>query len=357
MFLKSLSLQNFRNYKKATFSLSDKATIVVGVNTSGKSNLMEALFLLATGKSLRAEKDSEMITFGEEISRVKGESGSLEKTTLEVVLTAGRVLGKETPLKKYLVNGVSKKRLDFSFYLPAVLFSPVDLNIIVDSPSLRRKFLDTVLEQSDSSYRLSTIWYAKALRQRNALLEQAKEEGKRDTKQFTYWDGLLIEHGNYITKKREAFITFLNNTPKDVFDFVAFYDKSTVSRERLLQYEDAEIGAGVTLVGPHRDDISFKMFNNADQTTHDVKLYGSRGQQRIAVLQLKMLELSFLEIALKRRPLLLLDDIFSELDSGHIELVLEMVMKQQTVITTTHAEFVPKSVVGDGKIIALPLGK
>ena len=354
--LKSLSLQNFRSYKKAEFNFSGDTTVVIGPNTSGKTNLIEAIFLLATGKSFRTDKDLQMISFREDLARVKAKVGDLsvsskQVTELEIIITNGQVGGKTSQFKKFLVNGVSKRRVDFAENLTTVLFSPEDLEIIVDSPSLRRKFLDNVLEQVDREYRLAIISYTKALRQRNALLEKTRETSIRNEKQFEYWDNLVIENGELITKKREEFINFVNNETKDIFDFVAFYDKSVISKQRLLQYKEAEVASGVTLVGPHRDDFSVSMFNNTRQTTHDVKFYGSRGQQRLVILQLKMLELLYIEKRLGQRPVLILDDIFSELDEGHIELILEMINLQQTIITTTHKEFIPAKALTKMQII------
>lgn len=350
MFLKYLSLQNFRSYTKASFDFSKGTTIIVGPNTSGKTNLIEAIYLMSTGKSFRAEKDIELIRFGEELSRVKGKVGDVE---LEAVLTKGEVDGVVTPAKKYLVNGVAKRRIDFAGNLAVVLFSPADLEIIVDSPSIRRNFLDETISQVDREYRQALITYIKTLRQRNALLEQVREKGIRNERQFSYWDNLLIQNGNTITQKREEFIHFLNSGLKEVFDFVAFYDKSTISKDRLLQYKEAETGAGITLVGPHRDDFSIAMFNNVRETTHDVKLFGSRGQQRLAVLQLKLLQFDFIEQVMGKRPVLLLDDIFSELDDSHIHLVSEIVGKQQTVLTTTHKEFIEKKFLKDADMVEL----
>lgn len=346
--LKSIFLQNFRSYPKTEFNFDD-TTLIVGPNTSGKSNLVEAIYLLATGKSFRTDKDVQMLAFREDVGRVKGRVGDEE---LEVVITNGQLNGK-SQYKKFLVNGVSKRRVDFASHLLAVLFSPQDLEIIIESPSLRRGFLDEVLEQVDRGYRIASIAYVKALRQRNALLELAQETGKRNEKQFEYWDNLIIENGNLITQKREEFIKFLNASSKDIFDFVAEYDKSTISKQRLLQYKDEEMAAGVTLVGPHRDDFSISMFNNTRNTTHDIKFFGSRGQQRLAILQLKVLELLYVEKLLGERPIFLLDDIFSELDEDHIVMILEEIGKQQTIITTTHKEFVPKKMLKSMKIINL----
>jgi DNA replication and repair protein RecF len=289
-----------------------------------------------------------MIAFNKDLARVKGKT---QETEIEVVITNGQLGGRTSQFKKFLVNGVAKRRVDFAENFSAVLFSPEDLEIIVDSPSLRRKFLDNVLEQVDREYRLATVSYSKALRQRNALLEKTRETNIRNQKQFEYWDNLVIEHGNLITKKREEFINFINDNPKDIFDFIAFYDRSEISKQRLLQYKEAELASAVTLVGPHRDDFSISMFNNSRNTTHNVKFYGSRGQQRLVILQLKLLELLFVEKKLGQRPVLILDDIFSELDEGHIALILEMINLQQTIITTTHKEFIPNKALKTMQII------
>ncbi len=352
--LKSISLQNFRSYGKAEFSF-EETTLIVGPNTSGKSNLIEAVYLLSSGKSFRTEKDVQMLKFREEVGRVRGSvdpsAGSGHAAELEVVITNGLVNGK-SQYKKFLVNGVAKRRVDFAGNLLSVLFSPQDLDIIVDSPSLRRNFLDEVLEQVDRNYRVASISYTKALRQRNALLEKTRETGVRNEKQFEYWDNLVIENGNIITKKREEFIEFANLSEKDIFDFIVNYDKSVISKERFLQYEKEELASGVTLVGPHRDDFSTSMFNNRRNTTHDVKYFGSRGQQRLTILQLKILELLYIEKILEKRPILILDDIFSELDEGHINLIFDQIGKQQTIISTTHKEFIPAKLLKSMKIIS-----
>ena len=348
MFLKSISLQNFRSYKKGEFSFSQNTTLVVGPNTSGKTNLIEAIYLLSTGESFRVEKDESMVKFGEKLARV---TGATEENELEAVVT-NKDFGNGRSVKKYLVNGVSKRRADFMGHLPCVLFSPIDLEIITASPGLRRKFLDHILTETDRDYRFLLTAYEKALRLRNAILHNIKETGVRKEKELEYWDELLIKNGKVITKKREDLIGYFNTARKDVFDFVIFYDKSFISKERLLQYKDAEVGAGVTLVGPHRDDFFVSMFDDTLKTTHDMRFFGSRGQQRLAVLQLKILELSLVKQKVGD-CLLVLDDIFSELDSGHIDLVLEMILSQQTIITTTHKEFIPKGLLKTMDMIEL----
>ncbi len=343
--LSHLTLQNFRNYKKKTFDFKNKSLIIIGPNTSGKSNLIESLFLSSTGKSFRADKDAQMVRIGSEMGKIKVK---VLDNDLEVVVTVGEVAGVRTQYKKFLVNGVGKRRADFVGFFPSVLFSPEDLEIIAGSPGLRRNFLDNVLEQTDRDYRIASLGYSKALKQRNALLDLVKNGMQRKDTEFIYWDTLVIRNGAVLTHKREEFINFLNESKKEIFDLKIEYDKSVISKERLEQYRDAESSVGVTLVGPHRDD--FKIF--FDQNL-ELKSFGSRGQQRLGVLQLKLLELEYVHEKLDNKPILLLDDVFSELDEGHINLILTIINKQQTIITTTHEEFIPAKVKGTMEIIEL----
>lgn len=350
MILQSLTLQNFRSYKKIQFDFSPQVTIIIGPNTAGKSNLLESLFLLSSGKSFRADKDVQMIHFGSNLARVTGvveDSGG--KETLEVLVSSLASTDTSRSFsKKFVRNGVPKRRVDFAGILPSLLFVPSDLDIITSSPTHRRGFLDSVLDLVDRDYRMSTTAYTRALRQRNALLEIARETGIRNDQQFSYWDDLLIKNGNYISEKREEFLDYCNEQSKDLLQFFVVYDKSIISRDRLDQYRSAEAGSGVTLVGPHRDDVFVEQ-----ERGRDVRHFGSRGQQRLVVLQLKLLQLSFIEQKLKQRPLLLLDDIFSELDNEHIADVLDIVGKQQTILTTTHQEFVPQELRESAMVIEL----
>lgn len=371
MYLKNLSLQNFRSYKKADFSFSSATTLIVGPNTAGKSNLIEAIFFLASGRSFRIDKDDQLIKFGKEIARIKSRvgdkssTGSLPDKKLEVIIARGGVGGQLRSFKRYLVNGVNKRKADFVGNFFAVLFAPNDLEIIVGSPGKRRDFIDNILIQTDRNYRLASGFYEKGLRVRNALLHKAKEAGIRPEKEFEYWDNLLIVQGQKITKKREDFIEYLNDSKKEILNFEIFYDKSIISKERLMQYKDAEVASGVTLVGPHRDDLIVNLIE--DRGEHDIKFFGSRGQQRLAILQLKILELNYIEQKTGNKPTLLLDDIFSELDEKHINLVLESTHLRpfgsaqgyggqgQTIITTTHEEFIPRKLFK--KVNVIELGK
>lgn len=349
MVLKQFRLTSFRNYSQKEFAFSDQTTLLVGPNTIGKTNLLEAIYLLATGRSFKAGLEAEMIAYNQEIARVKGRifRGS-DRTDLEIVLTRGEVAGEKAAKKKYFVNGVGRRMVDFVGCLRAVYFRPEDLDLVTDSPSLRRKYLDSVLEQVDREYARSLLSYEKGLRQRNKLLERIREE-ETPRNQLLFWNQLLVRNGAYLTTKREGFIGFVNNLPSLVLDYQLEYDKSVISPARLEEYAVEEVAAGATLVGPHRDDFGFRLAGR------DLHAFGSRGEQRMAILWLKLCELEFISQQTTERPILLLDDIFSELDGPHRKLVLDIIPAQQTIITTTDLGQVDKKYQKKAEVIKLRL--
>ena len=383
MVLERLALQNFRNYKKVLFGFSPQTSLLVGPNTSGKTNVLEAIFLLSLGRTFRPGLEREMIRFGEEVGRVKGTVGGME---LEVVLTRGEVLGKPAPLKKLLVNGVSKRLFNFVGNLQVVMFGPEDLELVTNSPSLRRAHLDFILEQVDREYRRCSQIYSRVLVQRNKLLKMIRE-GRRSRRELEYWDKLLVENGGCITKKRQEFFDFVNKLPKKLGELEFVYQPSVLSahdasvdsskvlavetkscshlaisystcshlyKERLSKERDREIAAGMTLVGPHRDDFAFEIQNPKSKIQNrNLTIFGSRGEQRTAVLALKLAELEFMTEVLGERPVLLLDDIFSELDKDNRREILRVIPKQQTIITTTDLGVVEKEFLDKIKIIDL----
>ena len=347
MILKKIHLQNFRNYNSQEFAFSDGINLIVGSNTVGKTNLLEAIYLLASRKSFRARLEEEMIQRDKEIARFKGQILSDgEKKLLEIVLTRGEINGSRVAKKKYLVNGVGKRMMDFLEHFRVVYFGPQDLEIVVDSPSIRRNWLDLVLEQADKNYRRANLSYQKGLRQRNKLLEQIRDEGKPRSTLF-FWDKLLIENGGVITQKRQELIHFINQQPSSFGKLQIHYDFSLISPQILENYAEEEVAASTTLVGPHRDD--FKI-NLDDKSLH---AYGSRGEQRTAIFALKLGELEFMAQKIGKRPVLLLDDIFSELDHQRRERLLEIIPKQQTMITTADIHLVEKKYLQRMEVIKL----
>jgi len=332
MGIRKIQLSDFRNFKKKEFEFSDGITVIVGPNASGKTNVLESLFLLSTGKSFHARIEEEMICYNKSIASVTGKASG---TRLEVKITRGE---NDWPRKKLLVNGVSKRLIDFAGNLRVTLFGPWDMGLVTESPSLRRGFMDMVLSQADREYRRASLSYEKGLRQRNRLLYRIREEGL-SRNQLLFWDKLLIKNGNYVSSARQNFIDFINamgslNDQK----FELTYDSSVISEGRLEQYINEEIASATTLVGPHRDDFIFQIRS----TKHEIRnlnSFGSRGEQRMAILWLKLAELAFIEDKTGERPTLLLDDIFSELDHEHRKVVINILGKQQTIITTADEHF------------------
>jgi DNA replication and repair protein RecF len=171
--------------------------------------------------------------------------------------------------------------------------------------------------------------------------------------QMEYWNEMLIQNGQLITSMREELLQFLQQADHPIFPYELIYDKSTVSEERLEQYRMEEVAAANTLVGPHRDDFIINMLTPEKKHLLDVRYFGSRGQQRLAILELKRMQIEFIEKRYGVKPLLLLDDVFSELDQNHIDVVLGMLHTQQTVITTTHEEFVKNVLKEDIQVVEL----
>lgn len=340
--IQNVKLTNFRNFKSKSIEFSSGVSLILGPNAIGKTNILESLYLLSTGKSFKARLEEEVIKYDKDIARITGTVGVLSLASpsveLEAVITRGLIdIGAErpekAPRKRLLVNGIPKRMIDFAGNFKVVLFGPWDMDLVTESPGVRRKFLDSVLSQTDREYRRSILSYEKGLRQRNRVLWDIRE-GNITRDRLLFWDQLLIKNGDYITKKREEFINYVNSKHSlSINTYSLSYNRSVISEGRLDQYKDEEIAAATTLVGPHRDDF---IFNKKER---DLSSYGSRGEQRMGVLWLKMAELSYIEDVTGERPTLLLDDIFSELDGDHRSVAMDVAGRQQTIITSVDEEF------------------
>jgi DNA replication and repair protein RecF len=334
--LSSISFQNFRSHTKATFRVAPGITLIYGANTAGKTNILEGIMLLCVGKSFRAKRETEMLSWHKEVSIIQGIiSDGTDTQTLEVRLTGGMVQGKPAQIKRYLVNGVARRQIDLVGNLRGVLFWPEDLELITDSPSIRRKYMDGVLTQIDREYRRNLASYERAIRQRNRLLDLINDR-KATRSQLVFWNDLVIQTGTYITHARQQFLTSIHDFKIQGVSYRVEYDKSVISEARLEQYASEEVAARSTLVGPHRDD--FVVYELRGKEEMDLSRYGSRGEQRLGVLWLKFAELSYIEKITGSRPILLLDDVFSELDPVHRAIVGELMTKQQTLITSADPE-------------------
>ena len=242
--IKSLQITNFRNFSKKEIDFSEGINVINAPNASGKTNLLEAVAFLALGKSFKAKRENECIKYNEEIARIKGNE-------LEIVLTSGFIdIGKETlekvPKKRLLVKGIPRRLIDFAVNIKVVIFSPQDLDLVSSTPTLRRKFLDQVLSQSDREYRRSLMAYEKEVRQRNKILLKIREEGI-SRENLVYWNHVLIKNGNYITRKREDLIEYINSFSSNITNsYKIRYDPSTISEERLEKYKNEEIASATT---------------------------------------------------------------------------------------------------------------
>jgi len=364
--ISTIKLSSFRNFAKKELLFLDGVNVIVGPNASGKTNILEAIHLLSTGKSFRAGVEGEMVSHSAEIARIAGkvDSGKMSAIGLEVVLSRGKIeIDKEKiqkiPKKRLLVNNVARRLIDFAGNFKTVLFGPWDMDLVNGPPALRRNFLDSVLSQVDREYRRSTLSYEKGLRQRNKILWDLREVsgfGEVGRERLHFWDKLLIKNGNYLGERRQEFVDFCNREIKSQQlmsnGFSLQYDKSAISEGRLEEYEKQEVAAAQTLVGPHRDNFTFRVKEQGSKRAGERNLatYGSRGETRMGILWLKMQELNFIKEKTLVNPVLLLDDIFSELDHEHRDAVMGILKEHQTplrqgyvgqaIITTADEHFV-----------------
>ena len=334
MFIESINLHNFRNYEDLHLDLSDGTHIFYGENAQGKTNLLEAVYLAAANKSHRSAKDREMIRFGEDEAHIK-----VMAVRKDVHIRIDMHLKKDKN-KGIAVNGVPLKRSrDFIGTLNAVIFSPEDLQIVKEGPQERRKFIDTELCQLDPIYTSSFINYRKALEERNKLLKDLYyEPSLRDT--MDVWDEQLVRFGKDLIRKRKDFVKELGELILPVHDHLSGGREELRLRyepdadeddfsEKLRASRDRDSRMKTTTVGPHRDDFGF-ILNDTD-----ARIYGSQGQQRTSALSLKMAEISMVRKKTGNQPILLLDDVFSELDSARQSYLLESIQDIQTFITCT----------------------
>ena len=360
MIIKYLRLADFRNYRRRELEFSPEITLIIGPNAAGKTNILEAIYLLATGDSWRTETAKDMVRFGAEAAHVIGnidENGG--GVGLRLTLTGGTVNGKRSTATLYKVDEVPRRRTDFAGRLKAVLFEPESLEIVIGDPCHRRQYLDEALSQTDKEYYRSLHSYAKALRIRNKLLD-AIRDGRTKEETLEFWERTLVKHGGLIQDQRQKLIQWMNSfqslratagsvaisgAPRND-GLILRYLPNVINQDRLDQYRDREILAGHTFVGPQRDEIIIAT-NNQQLAASQKSLaaFGSRGEQRMAVLQLKLLEAKWIETQTGETPVLLLDDIFSELDSEHEKMVGELVAGRQTIMTATeiHQGHYPKA--------------
>ncbi|MCR5670269.1 MAG: DNA replication/repair protein RecF [Butyrivibrio sp.] len=344
MIIKSLELTDFRNYENLKIDFDRGTNILYGDNAQGKSNILEAIFVSATTKSHKGSKDKEIIRFGQEEAHIR--------TILEKDGAEYRV---DMHLRKNKTKGIAidgqriKKASDLIGKLNVVFFSPEDLSIIKNGPSERRRFMDMELCQLDQIYLNSLSKYNKLVVERNKVLKDLFEHPENSVL-LDVQDKQLCEYGSVIIKARERFIAELNEIISPIHEKLTggkellsvFYEPNVEAAQfekKLSQARKKDMYLKQTTIGPHKDDFSFiiKKSNEADSQTEgiDIRKYGSQGQQRTASLSLKLSEIEIVKKAKKENPVLLLDDVLSELDSNRQNYLLNTIGDIQTIITCT----------------------
>ena len=373
MYLKSLHIKQFRNYIDQEVIFTAPKTVIVGNNAQGKSNLLEAVLLLATLRSHRVSKDRDLVRNGKAIGEIIAtcqRSQSPQSYPVELLMRM-RSSGKRT----LNVNGVNQARhLDFLGNLNAVMFSSLDLDLVRGSPESRRNWLDTVLIQLEPIYINLLQQYNQVLRQRNALLKSIKQgQIAYEPQQMALWDAQLVTTGTRLIRRRSRLLDRLTPLAHTWHQAIsggsehleityvpkfAFSPTDTVEHihqaffEALLQKAIIEQHQGLSLVGPHRDEVLLTI--NATPARE----YGSQGQQRTLVLALKLAELELLESVVGEPPLLLLDDVLAELDLQRQDHLLNAIGDRvQTIITTTHLGSFDAQWLNSARIFQVESGK
>lgn len=334
MIIQSLELKDYRNYRSLSIEFNKNINILFGNNAQGKTNILEALYMCATTKSHKGSKDKEMILFEQDEAHLR-----LYLQKKEISHKIDMHL-KKNKTKGVAIDGISiKKSSELFGLLNIVFFSPEDLSIIKNGPSERRKFMDLELCQLDKIYFYNLSKYNKILVQRNNLLKQIKSNPSLiDT--LDIWDEQLVNYGINIIKKREEFIVLLNKIIYQIHQKLTGglekikveYDPSVKEKEfhkELSKKRELDLKNLYTYVGPHKDDISFYV------NGIDIRKFGSQGQQRTAALSLKLAEIELVKKIINDTPILLLDDVLSELDKNRKNYLLDSINDVQTIITCT----------------------
>ena len=334
MEIKSLQLQNFRNYPELYIEFDEKTNIIYGDNAQGKTNILEAVYLSSTSRSHKGAKDKEMIRFGEDEAHIKmiTRKGGLDHR-IDLHIRKNKSMG-------IAIDGVSIRKASELFGLiHVIIFSPEDLSMVKDGPAERRRFMDLELCQLDKLYTSDLSAYNKVLSDRNRMLKDLWVKPEYE-EVLPLYDIKLVNFGKHIIEAREKFISRLNDIVKEIHfsltggkeELVLSYEPNVRAdrfEEELMRGAERDRHQKITLTGPHRDDICF-LANGID-----LRKYGSQGQQRSAALSLKLAEIELVKSLSREYPVLLLDDVLSELDSSRQENLLGRINHIQTIMTCT----------------------
>lgn len=365
MFLKKIVLHHYRNYDQLEVQIGSRINLFIGPNAQGKTNLLESIHVLALSKSHRTHQDRELIQWNQSHALLQGEvEKKYGNCRLDLSISAQG--------KKAKINGLEQKKLSqYIGSMNVVLFAPEDLEIVKGSPGVRRKFLDMEIGQISSSYLYDLSQFQKVLIQRNNYLKQLTPSSSKDT-MLEVWNEQFVRHSIKIMKKRQNFIQKLqiwansihakitngnedlkiSYAPSFTFDLneseIVLFEQFMI---KLEQVQDQEIRRGMSLFGPHRDDLLFYI------NEKEVQTYGSQGQQRTTALSLKLAEIELIYEEIGEYPILLLDDVLSELDQNRQKQLIEAFEdKVQTFITATEVENIPLDRIQEASIFYITNG-
>ena len=364
MIIKKIKLLNYRNYSNISINLNKNINIFVGSNAQGKTNILESIYVLALTKSSRSTTDLNLIKFGEDFTRI---IGTVHNDNLNNEL---EVFINKTDKKVYKNKTHIKKISSYISNLNVILFTPDDLEIIKGSPSIRRNLLNVEISQLSNDYINTYNEFNKLLKNRNEYLKVLYSNGYADERYFDVLTDKLVEKGTSIYIQRKDFIDKVNKYLGDIyyqvsgqkglhlkyenqFEFEDYSKKniSEIYKNRLKKSLFKEQMQGMTLYGPHRDEFSFYLDDIS------LKLYGSQGQQRLAVICLKLAEIYIFRELKKENPVLLLDDIFSEIDKSKRNKLVKFIDDNiQTIITTTDLRGLNKTLLDHSKIFYVKNG-
>lgn len=356
MKITKLELKNYRNYETSSIFLNDGLNVIFGKNAQGKTNLLESIFLCSIGKSVRTTKDKDLIRWGQEIAKI---SLFFNKKQLnrKIDFFVFKNQRKSIKINGMLIHRIGELMGEFN----SVYFSPDELRLVKSSPDERRRYMDISLSQFDKKYFYTLNKYNKILAQRNKLL---KTGGKNIPETVSIWNEGLSKCGSYIIIQRINFIEKINSYIKKIhlyltdnsevleisYTGITGTDIESIESQLYKSLEksiDKDISLGYTSTGPHRDDLKI-ISNNID-----IRSFGSQGQQRTCALSLKLAEMEFFNENFGTYPVLLLDDVLSELDKNRKEKLLKYILKFQTILTTTDFNFNIKHsqfLINNGKI-------
>lgn len=363
MYLEKLQLVNTRNLQKEEIFFDKKLTVLIGKNGSGKTNILEAVRLLSIPKSFRAPTDFDVIHWEREFARIEG--SYIDEGIVHSILyyVENKNPGAKRPRiqKTCKVDNTKVSSIELMGNILTVLFSPQEMQLITDPPRERRSYLDSVLCQVDKRYCKDLLEYKKVVTQRNKLL-QAIASRQSSEEMLVFWDQSLIDLGSKIVAKRQEMFDAYNAQIQDLYQEISGSDDTILVQyepvatketfeEMLEKKKNEELRTGYTVVGPHRDNFFFQ-FNE-----RNIIDCGSRGECRSTLLALKKCEVQFIEAQTKKKPLLLLDDVFSELDVERQARLLSFLDGVQTIITTTEIDQVDESLPKERMVYTIKDGK